>query len=26
VFAEALLAAAAQMNERGFDHPLGSSF
>jgi DNA-binding IclR family transcriptional regulator len=25
-FAEALLAAAAQMNERGFDHPLGSSF
>jgi len=26
VFAEALLAAAAQMNERGFDHPLGSSY
>ena len=26
VFAKALLAAAAQMNERGFDHPLGSSF
>jgi DNA-binding IclR family transcriptional regulator len=25
-FAEALLDAAAQMNERGFDHPLGSSF
>ena len=25
-FAAALLAAAAQMNERGFDHPLGSSF
>jgi DNA-binding IclR family transcriptional regulator len=25
-FAEALLAAAARMNERGFDHPLGSSF
>jgi len=25
-FAEALLAAAAQMNERGFDHPLGSSY
>jgi DNA-binding IclR family transcriptional regulator len=25
-FADALLAAAAQMNERGFDHPLGSSF
>ncbi|WP_250032247.1 IclR family transcriptional regulator [Paractinoplanes maris] len=25
-FAQALLAAAAQMNERGFDHPLGSSF
>src|SRR4051794_30112693 len=25
-FAKALLAAAAQMNERGFDHPLGSSF
>jgi DNA-binding IclR family transcriptional regulator len=26
VFAAALLAAAAEMNERGFDHPLGSSF
>jgi DNA-binding IclR family transcriptional regulator len=26
VFAQALLAAAAQMNERGFDHPLGSSY
>jgi len=26
VFADALLAAAAQMNERGFDHPLGSSY
>ena len=26
VFTEALLAAAAQMNERGFDHPLGSSY
>ena len=26
VFAEALLAAAAQLNERGFDHPLGSSY
>ena len=26
VFTEALLSAAAQMNERGFDHPLGSSF
>jgi DNA-binding IclR family transcriptional regulator len=26
VFVEALLAAAARMNERGFDHPLGSSF
>ena len=25
-FTRALLAAAAQMNERGFDHPLGSSF
>ena len=25
-FAEALLAAADRMNERGFDHPLGSSF
>lgn len=25
-FAEALLAAAAEMNERGFDQPLGSSF
>ncbi|GAA0480634.1 IclR family transcriptional regulator [Paractinoplanes deccanensis] len=25
-FAEALLKAAAQMNERGFDHPLGASF
>ncbi|GAA3349564.1 IclR family transcriptional regulator [Amorphoplanes nipponensis] len=25
-FAQALLAAATQMNERGFDHPLGSSF
>jgi DNA-binding IclR family transcriptional regulator len=25
-FAEALLAAAAQMNERGFEHPLGASF
>jgi DNA-binding IclR family transcriptional regulator len=25
-FAEALLAAAAQMNQRGFDHPLGSSY
>ena len=26
VFADALLTSAAQMNERGFDHPLGSSF
>jgi DNA-binding IclR family transcriptional regulator len=26
VFIEALLAAAAQLNERGFDHPLGSSY
>ncbi len=25
-FTQVLLAAAAQMNERGFDHPLGSSF
>ncbi|MCO8276149.1 IclR family transcriptional regulator [Actinoplanes sp. TRM 88003] len=25
-FTEALLAAAAQLDERGFDHPLGSSF
>jgi DNA-binding IclR family transcriptional regulator len=25
-FAEALLAAAAQMNERGFDHPLGPAY